>query len=450
MQDWWQQTLDAVQDHMGGLRIAVYGSGGAPSHHLGLVGLWGGSPRVIHANAIASGGLSNFDAVIFPGGGLFAMAGQINPLGPQGIAEVRKWVEAGGTYIGSCAGSCHPLRMSDPYRAALPAAAEFQMCNLTPLNAAAGDWGLDSPGTGRLRVQAEPHPLMEGLSGEFEVVHYNGPLFPPQPGTAGRVLASGSSFTPFEASLGLQTDSTTLSRAIAQGARMAFRQQVGAGQIILFGSHPEFGGSALQLGWLPAVRMLANAFKLVPARGQPAPMPGAINPSALEQMQHDATELQALLERIAPWGAQLPANTPPFLGYSGPELWQAAIAESQQVLSALHNWLTDCPVGDNLEGAFLLDMPPQPDQDFGFAGTRQILHKALEMTRQAEATPPSQWPAFTGAYNEFLAHPYHLVAAVYLSAAGLIAGATLQAAAFAKSNGLAQPDIPITYSSTQS
>lgn len=441
MQNWWTQTQASLGEHLGRLRVGVYASGGAPSHHLALIALWGGQPRVIHAEEIAQGGLQDLDAVIFPGGGLLAMAGQLNPLGEAGIAQIRAWVEAGGSYIGTCAGSCHPLKMSDPYQAALPVATQFQMCSLTPVNAAAGEWGLDSPGTGRIVVEPEDHPLLAGFDQPFEIVHYNGPLFPAEAGAAGRVMGATTRFTPFERSAGLKASTTTLGRAIAQQARIAFRQKVGEGQIILFGSHPEFGASALQLGWLPASRLLANALSLVPARGRVESSPGSVSSETLSEIQDRAAELGGLLEQLAPLGKQLPANTPPFLGYSGAELWQAAIAEARQILQRLQAWAKTCPVGENLEGAFLLDAAPRANQDFGFAGVKQLLDQALEMARRAAAKSPRAWPAFSGAYNEFLEHPYHLVASVYLSAAGLIAGAGLQATAFAAFNGLPQANL---------
>lgn len=440
---WWTNLESKTRTHLANLRVAVYGSGGAPSHHLALIALWGGQPRVISAEEIAQGGLSNFDAVIFPGGGLRAMAGQLSPLGERGISQLRQWVTDGGTYIGTCAGSCHPLKMSEPYVKSLPISAHFQMCDLAPVNAAAGDWGLDSPGTGRIRVAAEDSPLMEGLSGDFEIVHYNGPLFPSEPGTAGRVLGATENFTAFEISAGLGS-ATTLEHALSENARIAYRQPVGEGQIILFGSHPEFGASVLQLGWLPASRLLANALNLVPARGRPQPQTGQVTAKVLRGMEKEALELQKVVHRLAPLGQDFPKNTPPFLGYAAPQLWQAAITETDEVLERLRNWLPGRPTGE-LPGAFLLDTEPQPDQDFGFAGTRQLLRRALEMAQKAESVQPSDLPAITGPYNEFLTHPYHLVASVYLSAGGLVAGAALQATAFAALNALSEPHIvPIT------
>ena len=445
MSDWWKQARDHVQPHLSSLRVGVYASGGAPSHHIGLVALWGGKPKPIYADQIAAGTLAEFDSVIFPGGGLLAMAGQLTPMGKTGANNLRRWVEEGGTYIGSCAGSCHPLRMSDPYREALPLAVQIEMCDLTPVNAAAGDWGLDSPGTGRIKIEVIPsnHPLMEGLESTFDVVHYNGPLFPPNQGTAGKVLEATKDFTPFEKSLGVEGE-TTISRAVKANAHVAYRQQIGHGQIILFGSHPEFGASALQLGWIPASRMLANALRLVPVRGTPIPVEGEVSLGGLERSLETARQLRQTLSNIISLGEHLPQNTPPFLGYSGLALWNAAIIESIQVLERLEEWLPTCPTG-RLEAAYLLDREAKPDQDFGFVGMSQLLERALEMACQAETKPPNQWPAFTGPYNEFLSHPYHLVAAVYLSAGGLIAGAALQAAAFAAQNGLKAPNLfPLT------
>jgi hypothetical protein len=440
MAHWWEQIIASSRPRLEGLRAAVYASGGAPSHHLALLALWGIQPRVIHAQEIMAGGLDVLDAVIFPGGGLLAMAGQLSPLGETGVAQVRAWVEAGGTYIGTCAGACHPLRMSKAYFEALPLATRFQMCNVTPLNAATGEWGLDSPGTGSLQVEPEDTPLFEGLSKRFEIVHYNGPLFPPVPGALGKVLGAGGGFTPFERSLGY-SGPTTLEHAVARGARIAYHQPVGAGQVILFGSHPEFGASALQLGWLPASRLLANALSTVVPRGSVPPQTGVVRREALDMAVRDARALDRVLERLGPLRDRLPPDTPRFLGCSGPELWTAAIDEARQVLEELQGWLDQCPAGENMVATFLLDCEPRPGQDFGFAGVRQLLARALEMARQAEAFPPEQWPAFSGPYNEFLSHPYHLIASTYLSAGGLVAGAGLQAVAFAAVNELPLPRI---------
>lgn len=437
--DWWAELRSKTRPHLTGLRVAIYGSGGAPSHHLALLALWGGQPRVLNAKEIALGGLADFDVVVFPGGGLRAMAGQLSPLGERGIAELRQWVSEGGTYLGTCAGSCHPLRMSDAYRKSMPLSAGLQMCDLTPVNAAAGEWGLDSPGTGRIRVAADDSPLMAGLPEGFEIVHYNGPLFPLEPGAAGRVLGATENFTPFEISAGI-AGGTTLERAVAAQARIAYCQPFGQGQVILFGSHPEFGASALQLGWLPASKLLANALCLVPARGQAQPLMGQVTPEALRKMDKETLELQTVIRRIAALDQQFPENTPPFLGYAAPQLWQAAITEMDGVLQRLRAWLPSCPIGE-LNGAFLLDTEPHADQDFGFTGTRQLLRRALEMAHKAASLSRSEWPTISGPYNEFLTHPYHLVASVYLSAAGLVAGAALQTTAFATLNALPEPYI---------
>lgn len=435
-----------LEPHLSGLRVAVYGSGGASSHHLALLTLWGGTPEVIYADDIVAGKLPEYDAVIFPGGGLAAMAGQLEPLGEKGMTALRRWVEAGGSYLGSCAGSCHPLRMSDAYNDAYPDAAPFQVCDVTPLNAAAGTWGLDSPGTGRIRIMPEPHPLFEGLAEPFEIVHYNGPLFPEAAGSAGRVLGSTEHFTPFEVSQGMMSGPTVLGRALAQGARVAYHQRVGAGQVILFGSHPEFGSSSLQLGWLPAVRLLSNALRLVPAgvASVPPPATDVLSDRLLAEMRRGAAALELRLIEAVSLKAQLPTSAPAFLGLPGPELWDAALDEAQGLLASLEHWLSVCPAGETVRGFHLLDCAPRPGQDVGFMGARQLLGRAHEMVLKATA-PTAEWPAFTGAYDQLATHPYHLLASSYLSACGMIAAAALQVGAFTRLNNLPLPiPIPLT------
>ena len=427
--------------HLSRLRVAVYASGGAPSHHLVLLALWGGNPEVIYADEIVSGKLSEYDAVIFPGGGLAAMAGQLEPLGEAGMTALRRWVEAGGTYLGSCAGSCHPLQMSDAYNEAYPDASPFQICSVTPLNAAAGAWGLESPGTGRLRVMPEAHPLFEGLTDPFEIVHYNGPLFPPSAGAAGKVLGSANAFTPFEVSQGSYSEKqpTTLKRATSQGARVAYQQHFGNGRVIVFGSHPEFGGSALQLGWLPGARLLANALGCVPAKSTPlVPTTDVLAKPVFLEIRRRAAELKTLFARAAPLRECLPTETPSFLGMSGLELWDAVIAEAQELLDGLEHWAVACPSGNTVRGVHLLDCAPKPGQDVGFMGTCQLLDHALELAQRA-VDPTTEWPDFTGAYDQLETHPYHLLVGSYLSAGGLIAAAALQVTAFTALNALPQP-----------
>lgn len=439
-----------LEPHLSRLRVAVYASGGAPSHHLALLALWGGNPEVIYADEIVSGKLSEYDAVIFPGGGLAAMAGQLEPLGAAGLTALRRWVEAGGSYLGSCAGSCHPLRMSSAYNEAYPDALQFQICDVTPVNAAAGAWGLDFPGTGRLQIASENQPLFEGLTEPFEIVHYNGPLFPPSEGAAGRILGYTDAFTPFEVSQSLSSEMgnaepTTLERAVTQGARLAYHQHVGEGQVIVFGSHPEFGGSSLQLGWLPAVHLLANALQLVPAKSTPlAPVTAVLPEQLLLEIQQRATVLAALLARAAPLSTRLPAGTPSFLGLSGLELWNAALSEAQELLSGLERWTVACPSGKPLRDLKLLNSEPKLGQDVGFMGVCQLLDRALELTQRA-VDPKAEWPDFTGTYDQLETHPYHLLVGSYLSAGGLIAAVALQVTAFMASNALPLPyPIPLS------
>lgn len=432
--------------HLSRLRVAVYGSGGAPSHHLALLALWGGNPEVIYADDIRDGNLSGYDAVIFPGGGLEAMAGQLAPLGAEGMTALRRWVEAGGTYLGSCAGSCHPLRMSAAYNEAYPDAEPFQVCDVTPLNAAAGAWGLDSPGTGRLRVAPGPGPLFEGLTESFEIVHYNGPLFPNKEGSAGRVLGSTAHFTSFEVSQGAASGETVLECAFVQGAFVAYQQRVGDGQVIVFGSHPEFGSSPLQLGWLPAAKLLGNALRLVPFAKESAPPAifSLLSEGSLSAMSRTVAALESAFDRAAPLKNRLPATTPAFLGMSGEILWDAVLKEGAQLTGALGCWLDVCPAQEKARGLHLLDCAPKAGQDVGFMGARQLLGQALELAQRAIA-PDAKWQEFAGAYDQLGSHPFHLLVGSYLSACGLVAAAALQVTAFTTLNSLALPyPVPIS------
>lgn len=436
----------SLREHFAHLQVAVYGSGGSPSHHLALLASWELYPHVVSAEHIRAGEIAHFDAVIFPGGGLAAMAGQLKPLGEEGMRALRDWVGAGGTYLGSCAGSCHPLRMREPYRQSNPEAEPFQICDVTPLNAAEGSWGLDSPGTGRLRVAPEIHPLFEGLREPFEIVHYNGPLFPAKGGAVGQVLEPTRAFTPFETSQSEQREKTTLSHAIASNARIAYSQRFGAGQVILFGSHPEFGSSPLQLGFLPAARLLANAL------GLSKPRISKVNDHAVAEkllltedllgaLTYEVERLVRLLTEATSLSTYLPAEAPAFLGLSGPSLWNAALTEAQGLLSELKAWLMHCPSECSVYGLHLLDTTPSPSQDVGFMGVCQGLGYARGLTQQALVVSVP-WPAFTGAYNELATHPYHLLVSSYLSACGLVAAMALQVNAFAALNAL--PPISLT------
>src|SRR5690606_5792729 len=259
-----------AERRLAGLRVGVYGSGGAPWHHLALASVHGADVRIVRAEDIKAGRLEELDALVFPGGGALAMAGLIAPLGETGATAVRDWVERGGTYVGSCAGSVLPIALAGAADAAVPAARCLRLVNVPLANT--GDetlGGLASPGVGRIVVRLDTgHPYAEGLPERIELVHYNGPLFDVSRAghevTAfGWPVSATSGFTPAERFLETPDEpfvgETTLERCVRLAAATALESRFGSGHVVLFGSHPEFGLDALGLGWSHGAQLLVAA-----------------------------------------------------------------------------------------------------------------------------------------------------------------------------------------------
>ncbi len=282
---------------LAGLSIGVYGSGGAPWHHLALLAVNGATVAVVRAEDVAAGRLADLDALVVPGGGAAAMAGLIAPLGEAGASAIRSWVERGGCYVGSCAGSVLPVALTGAADAAVPAARCLRLVDVPLANT--GDeilGGLSSPGVGRIRVRLDlAHPFSEGLPEVVELVHYNGPLFDVaragRAGHAGSERSAGRDVTAFawpleateafthaerflEPSTSFGVDAApgsttgarepvpTLERCIASGAATGVFSTFGNGRVLLFGSHPEFGLGPLGLGWADGETLLVRALEV--------------------------------------------------------------------------------------------------------------------------------------------------------------------------------------------
>lgn len=95
-----------------GVHVALYAGSGAGGKGPGnLLKLFTEAPRhrilPIGPAEIAAGALKDFDVVIFPGG---TGSGQARALGKDGRKRVRAFVEAGGGYVGICAGAYLAMR----------------------------------------------------------------------------------------------------------------------------------------------------------------------------------------------------------------------------------------------------------------------------------------------------------------------------------------------------
>jgi hypothetical protein len=443
--------------------IGVYGSGGAPWHHLALAALHGAEVRPLRAEDVAAGRLAELDALVMPGGGALAMAGMLAPLGERGRIAIREWVEAGGTYVSSCAGSVLPLTLAGASEALLPGVSDLRMSAVqlaNPGDATLG--GLASPGVGEIRVRLDPsHPFAAGLPESVTLMHYNGPLFDLAPAPEAQAfawpVAAEARFTAAEHFLTRERGGeTTLERCVAAGAATGLEVPVGRGRAILFGSHPEFGLGPLLLGWGAGAQLLVNALAScsAPQRRPKAAGDGGwrIAPeapqtpvatlahTAADELERIAARFESLTERDpGEWLGS--AHAASFHGRSAAVAWcedgaaAAALARlAADALAALASRLQEPDRG-------WLDDAPRGDQDFGAMGIKQLLARIATMLMRAEvrATEPPERPEH--AYDLFDSHPFHLAVGSYLSAAGLVSAACLTVAILAARHHTAQPGL---------
>ena len=83
----------------------------------------------ISPQEIRAGKLADYDLFGMPGGGGLAMMGQLDPLGEDGCRRIKDWVQGGGMYIGSCAGSFNAALVSDSFLEVCPQQRQLQMVN---------------------------------------------------------------------------------------------------------------------------------------------------------------------------------------------------------------------------------------------------------------------------------------------------------------------------------
>ncbi|MFN2322316.1 MAG: hypothetical protein ABR510_05095 [Trueperaceae bacterium] len=428
---------------LAGRTVGVYGSGGAPWHHLALAASFGADVVPVRAEDVAAGRLADLDALIVPGGGAIAMAGLLAPLGETGAEAIAAWVRGGGTYVASCAGSVLPLALRDAADEALPLARCLRMVDVPMANE--GDatlGGLASPGVGRIRVRLDPtHPFTAGLPSEIDVVHYNGPLFDLSKTPAGVrpfawPVAATEAFTPAERFLpGGSGGATTFDRCVAAGAATGLEADVGDGHLLLFGSHPEFGLGPLLLGWSDAAALLIAALASVPGRAagratwgarrtHPERAPGHLAAGAADALERAAARFDALTTDVPePWLTAEHAAA--FHGRTARSAWPEDAAAAARVAHAAARDLAALAPSLDADDAAWLDDAPRPDQDFGWMGLTQLLERVHAMLDAAESAPAAPDAPPAHAYDLFDHHPFHLAVGSYLSAAGLISAAAL-------------------------
>ena len=451
---------------LAGRVVGVYASGGAPWHHLALAAAHGAQVRPVRAEDVAAGRLDELDALVVPGGGAIAMAGLLAPLGRGGAERIRAWVERGGTYVSSCAGSVLPLALHPEADALMPTARCLRMVEVpmaNPGDATLG--GLASPGVGRIVVRLDlDHGFAAGLPERVDLVHYNGPLFDVSRAPAGvrpfawpigasTAFTAGERFLPSDAAV--EDDATTFARCVARGAATGLEATVGDGRAVLFGSHPEFGLGPLLLGWGDGAALLVTA--LATCRGPHrratavddpgwAVRPGRRSDTLERLVQEAGGALREVAERFTALAVRnveawlTPDHAASFHGRDARSAWRedtvAAAAVARIAATTLERVAPSLAEGDR----GWLDDVPRDDQDFGAMGLVQLVDRVHAMLGAADRCASEAPVRPAHAYDHFDRHPFHLAVGSYLSAAGLVSAALLIAQVLAARHGIRVPD----------
>ncbi len=476
------QVIDDVSGFVGlqlrRVRIAMYGGGGAPFNHGRIFAELGFHVEFVSPQEIRAGKLADFDLFGMPGGGGLAMMGQLNPLGEDGCRRIKDWVQRGGMYIGSCAGSFNAALVADSFLEVCPQQRHLAMTNAMIWNRGDTEWiGLESPGIGVIesRNLHPDHPVMFGLPDRFNITHYNGPIFETVADTLSDASAAqglsalagaADDFTPSERFLSYSRtcdpEQTLLGRAVQEDCYNIVSGYNGLGRVLLFGSHPEFGENLLMDDWGQPARMLANAafwqsgyvqesrpimIKREVGAAKAFP-PG----SGLREIGDACVRIEDLVEQLhgisdadMAWLAEDHAMSA--FGLSGREIWQRglrtfailtermheAVMQAEELLNqaasleskesdkhgvaARMRLLKEMKLA--LDDALHYETPAAWNQDFGYEGILQMLGRAETMLQRACDNIEEDFPFSPNPYAYFDTSPYQLVVGSYLAAAGV-------------------------------
>jgi hypothetical protein len=455
-------------------RVAVYGGGGAPFHHLHVLRSLGFDAEPLMPEPIRAGALSAYDALVLPGGGWHAMAGELAPLGNEGCRSIASWVRDGGLYLGSCAGSYIAAVTPDSFCRSCPEQRELQLANVSIWNAGDPAWGgLQSPGIGVLEAEvvAPADPVTFNLPRRFRITHYNGPLFTPLPDVVpgaspirclARVRGAAPTFTAGETFLDSMPPPAErlVDRASRDECFNVVNGTLGKGEVLLCGSHPEFGCDLSLDGVEDGALLLANAlFRHCAVTSAPRESPETVWPAL--PVQPAAAWYAAPLGRLVALAAVLDAVSRlprderawwlqgryslSLFGATAPEVWSRELDRMRVLVADLGTTLAQgSTLLDRIRAdeqlrehsavfQVLRDTIYRPDpawhQDGGYRGLDALLEETISLLESTlrwarEASPP---PPPIGAYDDPQRNPYHLAVGSYLSAAGVLTGASLLA-----------------------
>jgi glutamine amidotransferase-like uncharacterized protein len=417
-------------------KIAIYGGGGAPYHHIGVFARAGHSVSILFPSEVRPDILASFDAFVIPGGGYDGMRGQIDPLGKDGVEAIAQFVEAGGMYLGSCAGAYDAATPAEAFRLACPLQRAMTLSNATVWNEVADPWSdLQSPGVGRLQVlnRSPEHLIMRGIPSEFEIVHYNGPLFE----GAESLFSIGNETEAFTPSEGFFSSDSAIPRMIdrAREGRVSggVVERFGRGRAVLFGSHPEFGFSLTMDDEQLPQTMLLNAIDWQLLIG-PEPVPRSAtlcSETGLAATDH-GTILEAALTSIRGHVSSLQLKpldeqwidgryAMSVFGQQPKAIWSQSLMRITELADEIER------LGPGIRSSTLsFRQPGDGVLDYGFHGVLALLQQIDELLSTAEAT----WHVPLGdlsadPYKYIRSSPYHLVAGSYLAAIGRATAAAI-------------------------
>lgn len=464
-------------------RVAVYGGGGAPYNHARILADLGFDVSFLPAQAVRADALQDYDVFIVPGGGRTANRGQLRLLGEDGARAIARFVERGGLYLGSCAGahnvSVVPEAAGPKYGQRL-----MQLINVGMWHGGDVEWHWQEfPGIGVIlcRNLRPDHPVMWGMPEVFPITHYNGPFFSLAEGALegasaavplAAVVDYTDNFTPGEYALSLsryggRAPGSVIERAIASGGLTAVVGYFGTGRVVVFGSHPEFGYTLEMDAPQAPARMLANAVFWQSTHGARARESRAVPVGAggtprcepigtglrlvgarVDSIRESADALRAVsLDPLPKWlDENLAMST---FGLSAVTIWQrslnglhmaescflASISRLGDLVQRSHGMvqLSDTPparavqtIQDELvalEHAVHYDAADAWGQDFGYQGLLRTLDTVNALLRQAAANLHVDLPVDPDPYAHDSVSPYHLVAAAYYSALGVLLSA---------------------------
>lgn len=216
----WAQDVEDPNDQV--CKAAVFRDSGA-SDTCALASLQilnnasGFDASFISAAEIQEGALKNFDVVLFPGG---TGSGESKALGDKGWKELRKFLDNGGGFVGTCAGA---------YLALVNLSRETG--RLIDAELQEGEW---ERGEAVLEIELteEGRAVLADFEGTVDVAYQNGPVFHPanyEELKPYSVLAYfRTEIAENDAPKGVQVNSP----AIAYGA-------YGKGRVIICSPHPE-------------------------------------------------------------------------------------------------------------------------------------------------------------------------------------------------------------------